>query len=50
MEAAGAPELAAGDGVLRLIHEEGAPPALAWEARAALPAPPEGEAPAQGAA
>lgn len=35
MESAGVPEIAAGDGALRLVHEEGAPAALEWDSRAA---------------
>jgi tetratricopeptide (TPR) repeat protein len=31
MESAGVPEIPAGDGALRLVHEEGAPAALTWE-------------------
>jgi tetratricopeptide (TPR) repeat protein len=30
MESSGLPEIAAGDGALRLVKEEGAPPALVW--------------------
>jgi tetratricopeptide (TPR) repeat protein len=33
LEASAVPEIAAGDGTLRLVHEEGAPAALVWEAR-----------------
>jgi hypothetical protein len=43
METAAVPEVAAGEGVLRLVHEEGAPPALVWEPAAAAPPEPPGE-------
>jgi hypothetical protein len=33
MESAGIPEIAAGDGALRLVQEEGAPAALVWGSR-----------------
>lgn len=41
LERAPAHEVVLDDGVLRLVQEEGAPPALVWEPRAAAPAPAE---------
>ncbi|HWP34535.1 MAG TPA: CRISPR-associated primase-polymerase type A1 [Thermodesulfobacteriota bacterium] len=52
LERAPAPEVALPEGVLRLVQEEGAPPALVWESRAGEGAPggPEGTPAAPGGA